>query len=143
MLVSSTIRQQYVRASGCTGEQHHQGVDFAGKRVAVIGTGSSGVQSIPVIAERAGHLTVFQRTPQYSIPARNRPLDPEVLRQARENWEAVRATMNAHPVGMPFETTQRLAFEDTAEKRQALYEDLWQKGSFNLLFIQKFFLVIL
>ena len=117
-----------------TGRWPQESVSFAGKRVGVIGTGSSGVQAVPEIAREAAHLTVFQRTPQYSIPARNRPLDPEVLRQARENWDAVRATMNAHPVGMPFETTQRLAFEDTAEKRQALYEDLWQKGSFNLLF---------
>ena len=54
------------------------GVDFTGKRVAIIGTGSSAVQSIPIIAEQATHLTVFQRTPNYAVPAHNAPLDPEV-----------------------------------------------------------------
>lgn len=123
-----------------TGECYHTGrwpqapVSFAGKRVGVIGTGSSGVQAIPEIAREAAHLTVFQRTPQYSIPARNRPLDPEVLRHARENWDAVRVTMHVHPVGMPFKTSTRLACEDTPAQRQALYEALWQQGSFNLLF---------
>ncbi len=123
-----------------TGECYHTGrwpqepVSFAGKRVGVIGTGSSGVQSIPEIAREAAHLTVFQRTPQYSIPARNRPLEPELIQHARENWDEVRATMKAHPVGMPFEMTTRLAAEDTPEQHQALYEELWQKGSFNLLF---------
>ena len=123
-----------------TGECYHTGrwpqepVSFAGKRVGVIGTGSSGVQSIPEIAREAAHLTVFQRTPQYSIPARNRPLEPEMQQHARENWDEVRATMKAHPVGMPFEMTTRLGAEDGPEQRQALYEDLWQKGSFNLLF---------
>ena len=123
-----------------TGECYHTGrwpqepVSFEGKRVGVIGTGSSGVQAVPEIAREAAHLTVFQRTPQYSIPARNRPLEPELMQYARENWDEVRAKMNAHPVGMPFETTTRLGAEDTPEQRQALYEELWQKGSFNLLF---------
>ena len=117
-----------------TGRWPQEPVSFAGKRVGVIGTGSSGVQSIPEIAREAAHVTVFQRTPQYSIPARNRPLEPELIQHARENWDAVRATMNAHPVGMPFEMSTRLAAEDTPEQRQALYEELWQKGSFNLLF---------
>src|ERR1700685_3694488 len=57
----------------------HQGVNFTGKRVAVIGTGSSGIQSIPIIAEQAAQLTVFQRTPNFSIPAGNRPLSAEEL----------------------------------------------------------------
>jgi cation diffusion facilitator CzcD-associated flavoprotein CzcO len=122
------------------GECYHTGrwpqtpVSFAGKRVGVIGTGSSGVQAIPEIAREAAHLTVFQRTPQYSIPARNRPLDPEVMREARENWDAIRAQLNASPVGMPFKMSERLACEDTPEQRQALYEELWQKGGFHLLF---------
>ena len=122
------------------GECYHTGlwpqepVSFAGKRVGVIGTGSSGVQAIPEIAREAAHLTVFQRTPQYSIPARNRPLDPEITRQARENWDAIRAQLNANAVGMPFKMSERLACEDTPEQRQALYEELWQKGGFHLLF---------
>ena len=80
-----------------TGECYHTGrwpqepVSFEGKRVGVIGTGSSGVQAVPEIAREAAHLTVFQRTPQYSIPARNRPLEPELMQYARENWDEVRA----------------------------------------------------
>ncbi len=123
-----------------TGECYHTGrwpqepVSFAGKRVGVIGTGSSGVQAIPEIAREAAHLTVFQRTPQYSIPARNRPVDPEIMREARENWEAIRAKMNASPVGSPFEVSERSAFDDTPEQREARYEALWQKGGLHLLF---------
>jgi cation diffusion facilitator CzcD-associated flavoprotein CzcO len=122
------------------GECYHTGrwpqtpVSFAGKRVGVIGTGSSGVQAIPEIAREAAHVTVFQRTPQYSIPARNRPLEPELMQHARENWEAIRAQLNANPVGMPFKFSERLACEDTPEQRQVLYEELWQKGGFHLLF---------
>lgn len=117
-----------------TGRWPREPVSFAGKRVGVIGTGSSGVQAIPEIAREAAHVTVFQRTPQYSIPARNRPVDPEMVRQARENWATIRAKMNASPVGSPFEVSARLALEDTAEQRQALYEELWQKGGLHLLF---------
>ncbi len=123
-----------------TGECYHTSrwpqkpVSFVGKRVGVIGTGSSGVQAIPEIAREAAHLTVFQRTPQYSIPARNRPVDPEMVQHARANWATIRAQMNASPIGSPFAVTTRLAFEDTAEQRQAVYEDLWQKGGLHLLF---------
>ena len=78
-----------------TGTWPHEPVDFTGLRVGIIGTGSSGIQSVPVIAGQAKHLTVFQRTPQFSIPARNAPLSaeerkkfrdiyPEILRFARE-----------------------------------------------------------
>jgi cation diffusion facilitator CzcD-associated flavoprotein CzcO len=122
------------------GECYHTGrwpqkpVSFVGKRVGVIGTGSSGVQAIPEIAQEAAHVTVFQRTPQYSIPARNRPVNPEMVRQARENWAAIRAQMNASPVGAPFEITERSALDDTSEQRQARYEELWQKGGLHLLF---------
>ena len=66
-----------------TGLWPHAGVDFTGKRVAVVGTGSSAIQSIPVIAEQAGHLTVFQRTANFSIPAHNGPLAPEYIAQVK------------------------------------------------------------
>ena len=64
----------------------HDNVDFTGKRVAVIGTGSSGIQSIPIIAEQAAHLYVFQRTPNYSIPAGNRPLSDEELDEIKAGY---------------------------------------------------------
>ncbi len=73
-----------------TGAWPHEGVDMDGQRVAVIGTGSSGVQSIPVIAEQAGHLTVFQRTPTFTFPANNRPLRDDVQASYKEHYGEVR-----------------------------------------------------
>ena len=73
-----------------TGDWPEEPVSFAGKRVGVIGTGSSGVQAIPEIAKQAAHVTVFQRTPQYTVPAHNRPLRPEELKLVRENFAGIR-----------------------------------------------------
>lgn len=117
-----------------TGRWPHEPVSFAGKRVGIIGTGSSGVQAIPEIAKEAAHLTVFQRTPQYSIPARNRPIEPEVMREARANWAAIQAKMKAALSGSLFEVSERSALDDSPEQRQAVYEELWQKGGLCLLF---------
>jgi cyclohexanone monooxygenase len=114
-----------------TGRWPHEPVSFAGKRVAVIGTGSSGIQAIPEIARDAAHVIVLQRTPQFAFPAGNRPVTPEELAEARANWDAVRATMLAHPGGFPFETHTRSALAATPEERDALYEKLWQRGSFR------------
>jgi cyclohexanone monooxygenase len=77
-----TFKGRMVRTS----DWPHEGVDLKGKRVGIIGTGSSGIQAIPVIAKEARHLFVFQRTPNYSIPARNRPMDPEYERGWKENY---------------------------------------------------------
>ena len=69
----------------------HRPVRFEGERVGIIGTGSSGIQAIPVIAEQAGHLWVFQRTPNFSVPAANAPLDPEWVAAFKQNYRATRA----------------------------------------------------
>ncbi|MDJ0847320.1 MAG: NAD(P)/FAD-dependent oxidoreductase [Myxococcota bacterium] len=114
-----------------TGQWPHEPVSFEGKRVAVIGTGSSGIQSIPEIAREAEHVTVLQRTPQYAFPAGNRPITPEEMAEARKDWEAVRAKMYAHPGGFPFDTHTRMALDDTPEQRRALFEKLWQRGGFG------------
>jgi cyclohexanone monooxygenase len=114
-----------------TGRWPHEPVSFEGKRVAVIGTGSSGIQSIPEIAREAAHVTVLQRTPQYAFPAGNRPITPEQMAEARANWDAVREKMYAHPGGFPFDTHTRSALEATPEEREALYERLWQRGGFG------------
>lgn len=120
-----------------TGQWPHDGVDFAGKRVGVIGTGSSGIQSIPVIARQAAHLTVFQRTAQYSLPAGNHPISPEFVRDCVENWEQYRSEMFLTPLGAPFicgrPATVRSA-EHTPEQRREIYEGFWQEGSLGLLF---------
>ncbi len=114
-----------------TGRWPHEKVSFAGKRVGVIGTGSSGIQSIPEIAKEADHVTVFQRTPQYSLPARNRLITPEELAGYRENWHELRGSMRARG-GWPFATKRRQAGDYTAEQRRAVYEELWQEGGIHL-----------
>ena len=78
-----------------TGLWPHDGVDFAGKRVGQIGTGSTGIQAVPVIAEQAGHLTVFQRTANYSIPARNAPLSDEFKQYVKSHHPEIRALMHS------------------------------------------------
>ncbi len=115
-----------------TGRWPHEKVSFAGKRVGVIGTGSSGIQAIPEIAREAAHVTVFQRTPQYALPARNRPLEAEELARYRQDWTELRASMRARG-GWPFKTSRRRASEDTFEERLARYEDLWEQGGIHLI----------
>ncbi|NNL65214.1 MAG: NAD(P)/FAD-dependent oxidoreductase [Myxococcales bacterium] len=114
-----------------TGRWPHEPVSFEGKRVAVIGTGSSGIQSIPEIAREAAHLTVFQRTAQYAFPAGNRPLTAEDLAEARANWDEIQGWMHANQGGFPFENHSRSALDATPEEREAFYEELWQRGSFR------------
>ena len=72
------------------GRWPHEGVDFTGQRVGIIGTGSSAIQSIPIIAEQAAELTVFQRTATYTVPAWNQPLDPdEVAKEIKADYARV------------------------------------------------------
>jgi len=114
-----------------TGRWPHEKVSFKGKRVGVIGTGSSGIQSIPEIAKEAEHVTVFQRTPQYSLPARNRPLTKAELARFREDWDDLRTSMRRRG-GWPFKTNRRRASDYTPEERHAVYEELWEQGGIHL-----------
>lgn len=84
-----------------TGTWPHQPVEFTGKRVGVIGTGSSGIQAIPVIAGQADQLYVFQRTPQYSTPAADRPYDAEHIREVKENLGEIRTRVRNSWSGVP------------------------------------------
>jgi len=111
-----------------TGQWPHEGVDFAGKRVGQIGTGSTGIQAAPVIAAEAEHLTVFQRTANYSVPAHNGPMDPAIRRQVKERYHEIRDTMRASPNGHPFLISERKAMETDPAEREALYEEAWAKG---------------
>jgi cation diffusion facilitator CzcD-associated flavoprotein CzcO len=111
-----------------TGMWPHEGVDFAGKRVGQIGTGSTGIQSAPVIAETAAHLTVFQRTANYSVPASNAPLTDSFRKYVKDNAELIRQNMRASANGQPFFNSDRLALETAPEDRQALYEIAWRRG---------------
>jgi cation diffusion facilitator CzcD-associated flavoprotein CzcO len=114
-----------------TGQWPHEPVSFEGKRVAVIGTGSSGIQAIPEIAKTAAHVTVLQRTAQFAFPAGNRPLTAEERAEAREDWEKIKAMMVAHPGGFPHPGNELAALDFTPEERNAHYEKLWQRGSFK------------
>ena len=111
-----------------TGQWPQEGVDFRGKRVGQIGTGSTGIQAAPVIAQTAAHLTVFQRTAQYSVPARNAPLQEEFLRYVREHHDEIREVMRSTPNGHPFRIDRRKAFEVSEAEREAVYEAAWKKG---------------
>ena len=111
-----------------TGEWPHEGVDFTGKKVGVVGTGSTGIQAIPVIAEQAKHLTVFQRTANYSIPARNVPLDESFKRYAKENADHFREVMTSNTNAHPFRISDRLVHDVSDEERNQIYEEAWLKG---------------
>lgn len=106
----------------------HEGVDFTGKNVGVIGTGSSGIQSIPLIAEQADSTTVFQRTANYSIPAGNGPIAPEKL-AVTENYQDYRAEARKTRVGVPGKEAMDFALTVSEEERQQRYEELWAKGA--------------
>jgi cation diffusion facilitator CzcD-associated flavoprotein CzcO len=111
-----------------TGQWPHEGVDFRGKRVGQIGTGCTGIQVAPVIAETATHLTVFQRTANYSVPARNGPLTPEFKRYVRENTAEIRRVTQSSVNGHPWFINERSALEVSPVERQALYEAAWETG---------------
>jgi cation diffusion facilitator CzcD-associated flavoprotein CzcO len=111
-----------------TGQWPHEGVDFTGKRVGLVGTGSTGIQAAPVIAETAAHLTVFQRTANYSIPAHNAPLTAEFKQYVRDNAAEIRQVMHATPNGHPFMISSRKAVEAEATERASLYEEAWKVG---------------
>ena len=114
-----------------TGAWPHDGVDLAGKRVGVIGTGSSGVQSIPVIAQQAEHLTVFQRTPQFTVPARHHTVDRHYLDDVKQRYDEVWDVARHSIAGFPYEAATQSALEVTDEERQAVFEDRWALGGFR------------
>ena len=116
-----------------TGHWPHDGVDFTGQRVAVIGTGSSAIQSIPVIAQQAAHLTVFQRTPNYAVPAHNAPLDPAAVSEIKADYAGFRARAKLTPTGNLFEVGGPSALAVSAQEREREYEARWQAGGLPFL----------
>ena len=120
--------------AGCifhTGRWPEEDVSFAGRRVAVIGTGSSGIQVIPQIAAQAEHLTVMQRTANFSIPAWNRALPPEAQAQFKKDYDAHRARARDTRSGILYEYAQKGTFEVEEAARQAEYERRWGTGGAN------------
>ena len=141
--------QHYVMATGClsvpkepdiegagrfagevyfTNRWPHHGVDFTGKRVAVIGTGSSGIQSIPLIAQEAAQLTIFQRTPNFSFPARNGPASAERLARLAEDRETYREEARYSRAGMSYEAPPMSGLAVTEDERRARFEETWERG---------------
>lgn len=105
------------------------GVDFTGKRVAVIGTGSTGIQIIPEAAKTADHVYALQRTPSYSLPAHNRPLTEEDQRRVKDNYQEFRKNARRSPLGVVTDTWDRSALEVSDEEREAEYRRIYDYGS--------------
>jgi cation diffusion facilitator CzcD-associated flavoprotein CzcO len=121
------------------GEQYHPArwphtaVDFVGKRVAVVGTGSSGVQVMPVIVDDVAQVTVFQRTPTWCTPLNNRPITEDEQAQLRKDFESLREVLHTSTSGFHHELHDRSAFDDTKEERWAFFERLWNSPGFTKL----------
>jgi cyclohexanone monooxygenase len=126
-------RERFSGPTYHTGHWPHEGVDFTGKRVGIIGTGSSALQSIPIIAEQAAHLTVFQRTATYAVPARNATLDPAEVARIKAHYPEIRAHNWQEPFGVDFHQRPESAHAVSAEEREREFEKRWQEGTLGFL----------
>jgi cation diffusion facilitator CzcD-associated flavoprotein CzcO len=137
--LSSVKRPGFAGLDGFHGEWYHTaqwppgGVDFGGKRVGIVGTGSTAIQAVPQIAKQAADVYVFQRTPNYSMPARNRPLPPDELQAILRGYGERRRAAERSDAGVPVAPPERSALEVTAEERRRMYEAGWQRGGINAL----------
>ncbi|WP_019875765.1 flavin-containing monooxygenase [Sporichthya polymorpha] len=122
------------------GPVHHtaqwpaEGVDVRGKRVAVIGTGSSGIQLIPAIVDEVASLTVYQRTANWAMPLNNKPLSPQEQEDIRRNYPALRELLRRTSGGFVHEDATRKTFEDSESERRAHYERLWNGQGMRAMF---------
>ena len=116
-----------------TGRWPHEPVSFAGMRVAVIGTGSSAIQAIPVIAQEATHLTVFQRQANFTIPSRNQPMTADYANTWKDGYPAKRQEMRHMPNGVLRELNDKSALAVSEEERRATYEERWRLGGSGFL----------
>ncbi|OBI49379.1 cyclohexanone monooxygenase [Mycobacterium kyorinense] len=140
--LSAALTPEFAGLDTFAGEVYHTAhwphtpVDFTGKRVAVIGTGSSGIQSIPVIAEQAAQLYVFQRTPNFSVPAGNKPLTAEDMTVIKASYAERRRLSWRSGGGSPHIAHPSKTMEVSAEERRAAFEKRWQLG--GVLFSKTF-----
>ncbi len=116
-----------------TADWPHQHPDLSGKRVGVIGTGSSATQLIPIVAEQAGQLVVFQRTPNFVMPAENRPLDPQVQREWKANYREMRRRARQTKNGHNQLCNDKAGKDVSAEERRAEFERRWQLGGLYMM----------
>ncbi len=135
--------ETFAGATYHTGTWPHEGVDFTGLRVGIIGTGSSAVQSIPIIAEQVQHLYVLQRTPSFVVPARNAPLDPREREAVKSEYPALRALAKTRRNGLFCATTDMSALAVSDEDRERAFRERYDRGglcytgTFNDLLINK------
>lgn len=136
-LLSARYTPPFEGVDSFKGESFHtsrwpkEKVDFTGKRVAVIGTGATAIQLIPEIAPEVGHLTVFQRTPNYTAPCRNTLVTPEEQRQWKATYDQIHKRIRQTTVGLPHEFDPRKTFDVPKEERLKFYEELWSKPGFT------------
>src|SRR5574340_103230 len=129
--------ENFAGAVYLTGNWPHEGVDFTGKRVGVIGTGSSGIQAITEIAKEAAHLTVFQRTPNYATPIGNTPMSDQEVAEVKANYGQIRDASRNHFLGVPYDQVQDSALAVSAAERRRVFDERWDAGGFRL-FIDSF-----
>ncbi|MEW2397164.1 NAD(P)/FAD-dependent oxidoreductase [Streptomyces sp. NPDC046862] len=121
------------------GDQHHTSrwpktpIDFTGKRVALIGTGSSGVQVVPAIADDVAYLTVYQMKADWVTPLNNRPISPEEQAQLKADYEQIRDALNTSPSGFLHKINPQHGADVSAEERQEFYEKIWNSPGFTKL----------
>jgi cation diffusion facilitator CzcD-associated flavoprotein CzcO len=113
-----------------TGSWPHEGVDFTAKRVGIVGTGASAVQAIPVIAQQAKHLTVFQRTANFCVPARNGKVDPEIAKARKANYDRVKENIRNSYFGFELQFILKSALEASPEERERVFTEMWDQGGF-------------
>lgn len=140
-LLSATNVPNFKGRENFKGEQYHTGnwprtgVDLKGKRVGVIGTGSTGVQVITKIAPEVEHLTVFQRTPQYSVPVGKRPQTEEEIAKIKENYDKIWKQVKSSSVAFGFEESTVSAVAVSKEERERIFEEAWNTGGgFRFMF---------
>jgi cyclohexanone monooxygenase len=141
-LVSAPVRLSYPGMESFRGEILHttswpqdHDPDLAGKRIALIGTGSSGIQIMPHLAAAGSELTVYQRTPNYVVPTANRPITEEDREEIRERYDDVRRRVRNHPSAFPFEeSVGRTVLATPPEEREEIFERYWKRGGFSFLY---------
>jgi cyclohexanone monooxygenase len=125
-------RERFTGGQYHTGLWPHEGVDFTGKRVAVIGTGATAVQAIPEIAQQAAQVYVLQRTPNYCIAGGNGPLNPEYVSQVKSDYPEIWRSTRETGFGFPYCVPELTAFDVDDQERRSRYESAWQSGGFRV-----------
>jgi len=110
----------------------HNDVSFEGKTVGLIGTGSSGIQALPEIAKEAGRVLVFQRTPSYTLPARNQRLDSKIVEETKQRYAERRSEARNHPAGHLRPLTDRKTLDMDEQERRRRFEDAWERGGLDM-----------